>query len=124
LGEALLWIEMLQSQINEQVETVIDTSWRVVMKGAPVGADSGQLTPRIESPTSEEEPPQSENESNSSEDERPSPEDVSSALNDDLSAPANYCERRLQQLCPACFGGSEFGTPFSKYDFSNPHDNS
>jgi hypothetical protein len=41
--------------------------------------------------------------------------DGSTPLDPQISLQDGECDRYLQQLCPACFGGSQFGRPISLY---------
>jgi hypothetical protein len=41
--------------------------------------------------------------------------DGSTTLHPQISLQDGECDRYLQQLCPACFGGSQFGRPLSLY---------
>jgi hypothetical protein len=90
LGEALVWIDILQTRVNARVEAVIDQAWKKVtdeetqsVKGEEEAGAAGLH------------------------DTSPSP----------APAARTHCAQQLQKLCPACFSGREFGTPLERYDF-------
>jgi hypothetical protein len=91
LGEALVWIDILQAQVASGVKAVIDEAWKKVtgekqnLKGDEEPG-AGGVDPSSPAPAA---PPQ--------------------------------CARELQNLCPACFGGRVFGTPLERYDITLYH---
>ena len=84
----------------------MDDAWQIVMKGAPDDAADGK------NDTGE-----SVKDASSRLDDAGGPPDGAGRdSNEQAGTPAApaVCSRKLQQLCPACFGGSTFGTPLSE----------
>jgi hypothetical protein len=99
LGEALLWIDMLQRRVEGRVEMEIERGWETIVKGVPQNDEKTDIT--VDAGGADSMPLTAAQQSH---------EQETSKTPATLAA----CARKLQRLCPACFGGSQFGTPLSE----------
>lgn len=96
LGYAIQWYDSLQTQIAQNIDEALESCERRCHEFIS-GTGSGMST---ESMNAE---PMSSIENNRGDD------------HDSVVHSRGQCSRVLQRLCPACFGGTHFGTSFDKW---------
>jgi hypothetical protein len=107
LGYAMQWYDHLQVQITQGIDNALEVCERQACKFMRAGDKQAQNSGEVPGgdPASVLEVP---------------PSTLTLPLKSTAQPPPTRhpfeleCDRTLQRLCPACFGGKEFGIPFDK----------